>query len=87
MQRLQLSKDQTPEPPTKKIKPAGTGDGHRIKRKETVVKPKANKKKKKKTPPPLAEEMEAEEGPESVSDQGSDLPYPPAKEGPKVGSC
>ena len=78
-----------PEPPTKRSKPASTGDGHRIKRKETVDKPKGKKKKKKKTPTPPTEEMEAEDDPDAPSDQESDPPSedqtnPPANEGPKV---
>jgi hypothetical protein len=80
---------QAPEPLTKKTKPAGTGDGHRIKRREIVGEPK-KKKKKRKTLTSSTEEMEAEDGPATpLADHDSDPPPEDptkAKEGPKVRS-
>ena len=76
---------QATEPPTKKSKPAGTGDGHRIKRKAKVIKEKKNKEK----THSQATETVAEKQPVLPSDHESDSlsenqTNPPDTEGPKV---
>jgi hypothetical protein len=79
---------QAPEPLTKKSKPAGTGGGHRIKRREIVEPKKRKKKRKTLTSPPPTEEMEAEDGPATPEDDHDSDPPPEdptkTKEGPKV---
>ena len=64
-------------------KPAGTGDGHQIKRKTAEAKTKAPKKKKA-PPPPVEEEVEREEEPEP---EPGPEPVAASFEEPKVPAC